>query len=108
LSCASDEILNGKTLDRNSNYFARYCFEHGIELCVLYHIPPISPPPRLVLTRRIYRKRVEVIADDQDEIIEASRRMVQKYDFVVTSGGIGPTHDGKRLSAERMGILIVK
>jgi len=65
-----DEILNGKTLDRNSNYFARYCFEYGIEL-----------------------KRIEVIADDEDEIIEASRRMVNTYDFVITSGGIGPTHD---------------
>ncbi|KAH7928809.1 Molybdopterin binding protein [Leucogyrophana mollusca] len=65
-----DEILNGKTLDRNSNYFARFCFEQGIEL-----------------------KRIEVIADDEDEIIEASRRMVQQYDFVITSGGIGPTHD---------------
>ncbi|OJA16566.1 hypothetical protein AZE42_03844 [Rhizopogon vesiculosus] len=71
-----DEILNGKTLDRNSNYFARFCFEHGIQL-----------------------KRIEVIADDEGEIysaspsIEASRRMVQTYDFVVTSGGIGPTHD---------------
>ncbi len=30
-----DEILNGKTLDRNSNYFARYCFEQGVELWVL-------------------------------------------------------------------------
>jgi len=65
-----DEILNGKTLDRNSNYFARYCFENGIEL-----------------------KRIEVIPDEEDEIIEASRRMVQKYDFVITTGGIGPTHD---------------
>ena len=27
-----DEILNGKTLDRNSNYFARFCFENGIDL----------------------------------------------------------------------------
>ncbi|EKM56688.1 uncharacterized protein PHACADRAFT_253952 [Phanerochaete carnosa HHB-10118-sp] len=65
-----DEILNGKTLDRNSNYFARYCFEQGVEL-----------------------KRIEVIADDEDEIVEASRRMVKNYDFVITSGGIGPTHD---------------
>ena len=29
-----DEILNGKTHDKNSNYFARFCFEQGIELCV--------------------------------------------------------------------------
>lgn len=65
-----DEILNGNTLDRNSNYFARFCFENGIEL-----------------------QRIEVIADDELEILEASRRMVQKYDFVITSGGIGPTHD---------------
>ncbi|KAF9515016.1 hypothetical protein BS47DRAFT_1316432 [Hydnum rufescens UP504] len=65
-----DEILNGKTADTNSTYFATYCFELGIEL-----------------------KRIEVIADDKEEIIEASRRLVKKFDFVVTSGGIGPTHD---------------
>jgi molybdopterin-biosynthesis enzyme MoeA-like protein len=34
-----------------------------------------------------------VIPDDEDDIIEAARRMSAKYDFVVTSGGIGPTHD---------------
>ncbi|KAL5514752.1 hypothetical protein ACEPAG_2068 [Sanghuangporus baumii] len=65
-----DEILNGKTHDSNSNTFAKFCFENGIEL-----------------------KRIEVIADDEEEIIEASRRMVKNYDFVITSGGIGPTHD---------------
>ncbi|OXC84411.1 molybdopterin binding domain-containing protein [Cryptococcus neoformans] len=65
-----DEVLNGKTKDMNSNFFAQYCFDLGIEL-----------------------KRIEVIADDEDEIIEAARRMTEKYDFVVTSGGIGPTHD---------------
>ncbi|CAE7102398.1 unnamed protein product [Rhizoctonia solani] len=65
-----DEILNGKTHDSNSNYFAKFCFERGVAL-----------------------KRIEVIPDDEDEIIEASRRMVRKYDFIVTSGGIGPTHD---------------
>ncbi|KAF8647308.1 hypothetical protein AX16_006770 [Volvariella volvacea WC 439] len=65
-----DEILNGKTLDKNSHYFAKYCFEYGIEL-----------------------KRIEVVADKEDEIVEASRRMVRDYDFVITTGGIGPTHD---------------
>ncbi|CAE6486985.1 unnamed protein product, partial [Rhizoctonia solani] len=65
-----DEILNGKTHDSNSNYFAKFCFERGVAL-----------------------KRIEVIADDESEIIEASRRMVKNYDLIVTSGGIGPTHD---------------
>jgi molybdopterin-biosynthesis enzyme MoeA-like protein len=49
---------------------AKYCFELGIEL-----------------------KRIEVIADDEGEIIEAVRRMSNNYDMVVTSGGIGATHD---------------
>ncbi|WVQ79260.1 hypothetical protein IAT38_001356 [Cryptococcus sp. DSM 104549] len=65
-----DEVLNGKTKDSNSNFFAQFCFDLGIEL-----------------------KRIEVIADDEEEIVEAARRMTEKYDFVVTSGGIGPTHD---------------
>ncbi|CAE6433715.1 unnamed protein product [Rhizoctonia solani] len=65
-----DEILNGKTHDSNSNYFAKFCFERGVAL-----------------------KRIEVIADVEEEIIEASRRMVNNYDLIVTSGGIGPTHD---------------
>ena len=38
-------------------------------------------------------KSIEVIADDEGEIIEAERRMGANYDMVVTSGGIGPTHD---------------
>ncbi|SPQ25120.1 7dae299d-2ddf-4926-a0f3-5da3ec1cc393 [Thermothielavioides terrestris] len=38
-------------------------------------------------------KRVEVIEDDESEIMEAVRRMSNRYDMVVTSGGIGPTHD---------------
>ncbi len=40
-----------------------------------------------------FRGRIEVIADDEDEIVEAARRMTEKYDMVITSGGIGPTHD---------------
>jgi len=65
-----DEVLGGKTVDTNSAWFAKYCFSMGVAL-----------------------KRVEVIADDEAEIIEATRRMSDNYDFVVTSGGIGPTHD---------------
>lgn len=65
-----DEVLSSKTVDTNSAWFAKYCFELGIDL-----------------------KRVEIISDDEGEIIEAVRRMSSKYDFVVTSGGIGPTHD---------------
>ncbi|KAE8443420.1 hypothetical protein EG329_001901 [Mollisiaceae sp. DMI_Dod_QoI] len=65
-----DEVLGGKTVDTNSAYMAKFCFKLGMAL-----------------------KRVEVIADDEEEIVEAVRRMSNNYDFVVTSGGIGPTHD---------------
>lgn len=65
-----DEVLGGKTVDTNSAYLAKFCFKLGMAL-----------------------KRVEVIADDELEIIEAVTRMSTNYDFVVTSGGIGPTHD---------------
>ncbi|GAA5863313.1 hypothetical protein JCM1840_007479 [Sporobolomyces johnsonii] len=65
-----DEVLNGKTRDSNSNYFAKLCFDLAIDL-----------------------KRIEIIPDDEAEIIEAVRRMHKEYDLVVTSGGLGPTHD---------------
>lgn len=63
-------MLGGKTVDTNSAYLAKWCFSLGINL-----------------------KRIEVVEDDESEIIEATRRMSNRYDFVVTSGGIGPTHD---------------
>ncbi|KAF6229148.1 hypothetical protein HO133_007263 [Letharia lupina] len=65
-----DEVLGGKTVDTNSAYLAKFCFKLGMNL-----------------------KRIEVIGDDEGEIVEAARRMSDNYDFVVTSGGIGPTHD---------------
>lgn len=57
-----------QTIDTNSPYLAKFCFSLGVQL-----------------------KRVEVIPDDEEDIMEAVRRMSAKYDFVVTSGGIGPT-----------------
>ncbi|KAK9466453.1 MoaB/Mog domain-containing protein [Lipomyces arxii] len=65
-----DEVLNGKIREANSYTFAKFCFEIGLDL-----------------------QRIEVIGDEEDEIVEACQRMAKKYDFVVTSGGIGPTHD---------------
>ena len=61
-------LINPQTGDSNSAYFAKFCFSLGISL-----------------------KRVEGFADDESEISEAVRRMSDNYDFVVTSGGIGPT-----------------
>lgn len=63
-------MLNGKTKDSNSNYFAKFCFDLGIDL-----------------------KRIEVIPDDEEVIVEAATRMVKDYDLVISSGGIGPTPD---------------
>ena len=54
-------MLNLQTVDSNSAYFARFCFKLGMSL-----------------------KRGEVIADDEEEIAEATKRMSNKYDFVVT------------------------
>lgn len=65
-----DEVLGGKTVDTNSAYLAKFCFQLGIAL-----------------------KRILVIGDDEQEIVEAAQFMSKNYDFVVTSGGIGPTHD---------------
>ena len=54
-------MLTLQTVDTNSTYFAKFCFSLGMSL-----------------------KRIEVIADDEEEIIEATRRMSDRYDFVVT------------------------
>ena len=69
---------------RLANFVAKYCFELGIEL-----------------------KRIEVIADDESEIIEAARRMSNNYEMVVTSGGIGPTHDDLVPSSDPRSINIL-
>ncbi|KAG5359527.1 hypothetical protein CJU90_5350 [Yarrowia sp. C11] len=65
-----DEVLNGKISDTNSKFFARYCFALGLDL-----------------------QKVEVVPDDEKDIVESIQRLAARYDFIVTSGGIGPTHD---------------
>lgn len=65
-----NEILSGRTLDLNTQEIALQLSENGISL---------------VETR--------VIPDIRQMIIDTVRELHIKYDYVFTTGGIGPTHD---------------
>ncbi|ORY41286.1 Molybdopterin binding protein, partial [Rhizoclosmatium globosum] len=65
-----DEVLGGKTKDTNSHFVAKLCFAAGLSL-----------------------KRVVVIPDDEADIVRTVRELSHDYSHVITSGGIGPTHD---------------
>ncbi len=65
-----NEIISGKTLDKNSNFLCKRLTEIGIDV-----------------------DEVCVIKDIEKKIIEKVRFFSSKYDFVFTTGGIGPTHD---------------
>ena len=65
-----DEILSGRTNDANLNYLAVWLGEVGITL-----------------------SEVRVVADDKDAIVRAVNDCRPRYDYVFTTGGIGPTHD---------------
>lgn len=65
-----DEILSGRTEDKNLSYLANWLGKLGINLC-----------------------EVRVVLDDKEDIIDAVNSLRKKYDYVFTTGGIGPTHD---------------
>tara|TARA_B100000959_G_scaffold248748_1_gene275891 strand:+ start:609 stop:1322 length:714 start_codon:yes stop_codon:yes gene_type:complete len=65
-----DEILSGRTEDENLAYLAKWLGKLGISL-----------------------SEVRVVLDDEDAIISAVNSLRKKYDYVFTTGGIGPTHD---------------
>src|SRR5260370_844672 len=65
-----DEILSGRTKDKNIGYIAEYLTNIGIDL-----------------------KEVRVVPDEMDEIIEAVNILRGRYAYLFTTGGIGPTHD---------------
>lgn len=65
-----DEILSGRTQDTNLNAIARYVGAYGVELA-----------------------EARVVGDEPDEIITALNALRSRYDYVFTTGGIGPTHD---------------
>ena len=65
-----DEILSGRTKDKNIGYTADFLTALGIDL-----------------------KEVRVVSDDEDAIVAALNPLRAAYDYVFTTGGIGPTHD---------------
>ena len=65
-----DEILSGRTQDTNLNAIARYLATFGVDLV-----------------------EARVVGDVKDEIISALNALRAQCDYVVTTGGIGPTHD---------------
>jgi molybdenum cofactor synthesis domain-containing protein len=65
-----DEILSGRTKDRNIGYIAEYLARLGVDV-----------------------REARVVPDVEDEIVAALDALRKRYDYVVTTGGIGPTHD---------------
>jgi len=65
-----DEILSGRTKDTNSNFIANHLIQSGIKLV-----------------------EIRVIEDKEETIINTTRQFNKEYDYVFTTGGIGPTHD---------------
>ena len=65
-----NEILSGRTEDKNLNYVARKLGSAGIRLM-----------------------EARVVADIRADIVEAVNACRRRYDYVFTTGGIGPTHD---------------
>src|SRR4051794_2703920 len=65
-----DEILSGRTKDKNIGYVAEYLTAVGIDL-----------------------KEVRVVGDDEADIVNALNALRARYSYVFTTGGIGPTHD---------------
>ena len=65
-----DEILSGRTKDKNIGYIAEYLTNIGIDL-----------------------REVRVVPDIEAEIVAALDALRHRYTYVFTTGGIGPTHD---------------
>jgi len=65
-----DEILSGRTKDKNIGHLADIMTAIGIDL-----------------------KEVRIVPDEEDEIVAAVNAVRARYTYVFTTGGIGPTHD---------------
>jgi molybdenum cofactor synthesis domain-containing protein len=70
LMVIGDEILSGRTKDKNIGYIAEYLTAVGIDLM-----------------------EVRVVGDEEAAIVDALNALRSRYTYVFTTGGIGPTHD---------------
>jgi molybdenum cofactor synthesis domain-containing protein len=76
-----NEILSGKVTDSNSAFLARELRSVGVTL-----------------------RRIVTIPDEVDVIAAAVREFRPTYDFVFTSGGVGPTHDDVTIEGVAVGL----
>ncbi|MFO1132653.1 MAG: competence/damage-inducible protein A [Hyphomicrobiales bacterium] len=65
-----DEILSGRTKDKNLGFIADYMTALGIDL-----------------------REARLVPDVEEEIVAALNALRHRYSYVFTTGGIGPTHD---------------
>lgn len=81
-----DEILSGRTQDRNIAQIATWLNVQGIRLC-----------------------EVRVVPDMEERIIDAIDALRTSYDYCFTTGGIGPTHDDITVDAvaKALGVPVV-
>lgn len=86
LAVIGDEILSGRTQDRNIGQVATWLNAQGIRLA-----------------------EVRVVPDIEDRIIEAVNALRAAYDYCFTTGGIGPTHDDITVDAiaRALGVAVV-
>jgi molybdenum cofactor synthesis domain-containing protein len=74
-----DEILSGRTPDRNIGFVADFLTKRGIDL-----------------------SEVRIVPDEIAEIVAALNALRHRYTYVFTTGGIGPTHDD--ITADAVGV----
>jgi molybdenum cofactor synthesis domain-containing protein len=86
LAIIGDEILSGRTQDKNIAQVALWLNDQGIRL-----------------------SEVRVVPDDMARIAEAVNALRASHDYLFTTGGIGPTHDDITVDAiaEAFGVPVV-
>jgi len=70
LSIVGSEILNGYIIDTNSKYFTEKLYSLGYEV-----------------------EEIRILRDDPQEILKTWKKWIAQGDFIITTGGLGPTED---------------